>query len=428
MTWHPSGKGFTVLDKVRLAKEVLPMYFKEAKFSSFNRRLKRWNFCIQRHGHKMSSYFHPKFIRGDVRSILKICPSAAQKPYHPALEEESPVSKNLGVAGETKATSSRGCSSSNGKKRSHSSGDNENGNEPSVAAVVVGRTAMERREQQEDERTFAQYRSFRLQQPHRQKVASIPVKKKNSSMQMIFAVPGQQDATTDSAMPPFLYQKQQPAIQEPPPYHGASSAVPSISAPSLHNNDSSQIFCDNHYPAAAAATRSGISLSNPCSTSSSTRLSMQHLYQTQYANNSGSSHIIMIPSSSNNGTHWPYFSPSATSYPSSIFFEGSSNVTNLSSSFNRQQFQHQQQSMPGSFVRTHTAPAGGNPFPIYAPAPSIQSSEIVFVGNPHHASVYQHPVGGVPITVGYCNPSSPTSMMHHTRNDLLVFPSSYHQS
>ena len=40
--WLPHGKGFIIADKKRFADEVLPKYFKKAKFTSFTRKLNRW--------------------------------------------------------------------------------------------------------------------------------------------------------------------------------------------------------------------------------------------------------------------------------------------------------------------------------------------------------------------------------------------------
>lgn len=81
IAWHPNGEGFIVKDKERLEYEVLPLYFKVAKFTSFNRRLKRWDFSIQRRGHKQSSYFHPLLYRNDYERANGMFP-LPQKAYH----------------------------------------------------------------------------------------------------------------------------------------------------------------------------------------------------------------------------------------------------------------------------------------------------------------------------------------------------------
>eukprot|EP00557_Chaetoceros_sp_GSL56_P013831 CAMPEP_0176482984 /NCGR_PEP_ID=MMETSP0200_2-20121128/3680_1 /TAXON_ID=947934 /ORGANISM="Chaetoceros sp., Strain GSL56" /LENGTH=340 /DNA_ID=CAMNT_0017879363 /DNA_START=184 /DNA_END=1203 /DNA_ORIENTATION=+ len=74
ISWLPHGRGFIIRDKKRLADLVLPKYFKESKYTSFTRRLNRWNFTIQTHGHKEASYFHPMFTRGDPQRVVEMHP------------------------------------------------------------------------------------------------------------------------------------------------------------------------------------------------------------------------------------------------------------------------------------------------------------------------------------------------------------------
>jgi hypothetical protein len=75
ISWLPHGRGFVIRDKRRLAETVLPKYFKESKYTSFTRRLNRWNFTIQTHGHKEASYFHPVFVQGDPQRALEMHPT-----------------------------------------------------------------------------------------------------------------------------------------------------------------------------------------------------------------------------------------------------------------------------------------------------------------------------------------------------------------
>mmetsp|Transcript_6896 Transcript_6896/g.10188 ORF Transcript_6896/g.10188 Transcript_6896/m.10188 type:complete len:519 (-) Transcript_6896:378-1934(-) len=72
--WLPHGRGFIIRDKKRFEIEVMPHYFKESKYTSFTRRLNRWNFTIQAHGHKKASYFHPIFVRGNPIQCLDMKP------------------------------------------------------------------------------------------------------------------------------------------------------------------------------------------------------------------------------------------------------------------------------------------------------------------------------------------------------------------
>jgi hypothetical protein len=74
--WLPHGLGFIIHDKKKFVNIVMSKYFQDSKFTSFTRRLRRWNFKIQTHGHKKSSYFHPMFHRGrrDLCQAMKALP------------------------------------------------------------------------------------------------------------------------------------------------------------------------------------------------------------------------------------------------------------------------------------------------------------------------------------------------------------------
>lgn len=81
ISWLPHERGFTITDKKRFATEVMPIYFKESKYTSFTRRLNRWRFTIQTQGHKKASYYHPNFVKGDVASCqaMRPLPQPARK-------------------------------------------------------------------------------------------------------------------------------------------------------------------------------------------------------------------------------------------------------------------------------------------------------------------------------------------------------------
>jgi len=44
VAWLPSGRSFCITDQDEFVKKILPKFFREAKFESFSRRLKRWGF------------------------------------------------------------------------------------------------------------------------------------------------------------------------------------------------------------------------------------------------------------------------------------------------------------------------------------------------------------------------------------------------
>lgn len=72
ISWLPDGKGFKIHNKKILTNQVLPKHFKDVKFTSFTRKLRRWGFTLKRDGYSQSSYSHPLFIRGDIQSCKKM--------------------------------------------------------------------------------------------------------------------------------------------------------------------------------------------------------------------------------------------------------------------------------------------------------------------------------------------------------------------
>jgi len=63
IAWNPEGKSFAILKTNEFEERVLPEIFKEAKFSSFQRKLTRWSF-VKKH-YASSCYSHPSFKRGN---------------------------------------------------------------------------------------------------------------------------------------------------------------------------------------------------------------------------------------------------------------------------------------------------------------------------------------------------------------------------
>jgi hypothetical protein len=98
ITWLPHGRGFTITDKRRFADEVMPIYFRESKYTSFTRRLNRWKFTIQTQGHKKAAYYHPFFIKGDVHSceMMRPLPQPKRKKKHMITRRDRITNSNDG--------------------------------------------------------------------------------------------------------------------------------------------------------------------------------------------------------------------------------------------------------------------------------------------------------------------------------------------
>jgi len=72
LSWSHGGNSFVVKKPNLFVSEVLPNYFKEAKYSSFTRKLHRWGFIKILRGNDLSAYFHKQFRRGSYDLCAKI--------------------------------------------------------------------------------------------------------------------------------------------------------------------------------------------------------------------------------------------------------------------------------------------------------------------------------------------------------------------
>lgn len=79
--WLPCGTRFVIASKDEFSKFILPHYFgsrggsssgSTTKFTSFTRRLKRWNFSRVPSGRDMGAYFHENFRRGEAELARRI--------------------------------------------------------------------------------------------------------------------------------------------------------------------------------------------------------------------------------------------------------------------------------------------------------------------------------------------------------------------
>lgn len=72
ISWLPHGQGFIIHDKDRFHRLILPRYFDGAKFTSFTRRLKRWNFVRVPRGPEMGAYYNKDFVRGRLELVQEM--------------------------------------------------------------------------------------------------------------------------------------------------------------------------------------------------------------------------------------------------------------------------------------------------------------------------------------------------------------------
>jgi hypothetical protein len=97
IAWLPHGKGFVIRDKKRFGDEVLPKYFKKSKFTSFTRKLNRWNFVRVTRGSETGAYYHPLFRKDNHKLCSQMTCISAKSAQQ--LQPMDPVALGLGAGG-----------------------------------------------------------------------------------------------------------------------------------------------------------------------------------------------------------------------------------------------------------------------------------------------------------------------------------------
>lgn len=64
LSWLPHGRAFIVHETDRFVREVLPQYFNQSKYSSFQRQCHMYHFTRITQGRDKGAYHHPNFQRG----------------------------------------------------------------------------------------------------------------------------------------------------------------------------------------------------------------------------------------------------------------------------------------------------------------------------------------------------------------------------
>lgn len=65
VSWLPDGKHFKVHDTKGFLEDIVPRFFKQKSYKSFQRQLHIYGFARILKGPSRGAYFHPKFIRND---------------------------------------------------------------------------------------------------------------------------------------------------------------------------------------------------------------------------------------------------------------------------------------------------------------------------------------------------------------------------
>lgn len=79
VSWVGKGKGFKVHDMSKFVNKIIPMYFKQSKFKSFQRQLYFYNFKRISSGTEEGGYYHPQFQRGFKTRCLSMKPNKGKR-------------------------------------------------------------------------------------------------------------------------------------------------------------------------------------------------------------------------------------------------------------------------------------------------------------------------------------------------------------
>jgi hypothetical protein len=95
IAWTPSGLTFDILKPRAFTKEVLPVHFKTAKYSSFIRKLHRWGFAkhYRDHREETGTFCHKNFQSGRLDLAETMRPSARNLPQSKSHPKAGQVSK-----------------------------------------------------------------------------------------------------------------------------------------------------------------------------------------------------------------------------------------------------------------------------------------------------------------------------------------------
>ncbi|CAN0180960.1 unnamed protein product, partial [Ectocarpus sp. 6 AP-2014] len=70
--WSASGKAFRIGDSEKFCKEIMPRFFKQNKYSSFQRQLNLYGFRKLVRGNEAGGYMHPLFERGKPEQLSQV--------------------------------------------------------------------------------------------------------------------------------------------------------------------------------------------------------------------------------------------------------------------------------------------------------------------------------------------------------------------
>jgi hypothetical protein len=91
VSWLPDGKHFKVHDIKAFLEEIVPQFFKQKSYKSFQRQLLIYGFSRVLKGPSRGAYYHPKFIKKDrklTHDIVRIKAPQRKQSTHAKVSSE----------------------------------------------------------------------------------------------------------------------------------------------------------------------------------------------------------------------------------------------------------------------------------------------------------------------------------------------------
>ena len=95
VSWLPCGKAFRVHKRSEFVRHIVPFFFNQSKFKSFQRQLHLYGFDRIHRGDAAGAYKHPKFVKGIEKLCLSMKP---RKIIWKAKEASNEIRKNPPLA------------------------------------------------------------------------------------------------------------------------------------------------------------------------------------------------------------------------------------------------------------------------------------------------------------------------------------------
>ncbi|CAB9503513.1 HSF-type DNA-binding [Seminavis robusta] len=100
ISWLPHGRAFIIRNRKLFAEKVMPKFFpRKSKYSSFTRKLNRWNFVRISSGPELGAYYHEFFLRDKPHLAAQMFCKNARTKLAMATHGENPASQYASAAG-----------------------------------------------------------------------------------------------------------------------------------------------------------------------------------------------------------------------------------------------------------------------------------------------------------------------------------------